>query len=220
MSELWNEFLANAGRAVWKWPNYFPIYEKHLARFKNTSCTMLEIGCGQGGSLQLWKKFLGPHAEIVGIDIKSECKDFEEDQVRIFIGNQSDTNFLAEVIKEVGVPDIVLDDGGHYQPHVSISFDFLYPRLPKNGVYMVEDLHCAYIPECCDETENGNFIELSKKLIDSLNALASNEKVPVTEFTKTTHMMAFYENMVVFEKGIRRPYKSIRTGQEIPGWVY
>ena len=66
---LWSDFLQNGGRLTNKWSSYFPAYERHLERFQNQAVTMLEIGCGRGGSLQMWKRYLVPHARIVGIDI-------------------------------------------------------------------------------------------------------------------------------------------------------
>lgn len=77
---LWAHFLGNAdGRMIYKWKHYFPIYERHLAPFVNRPTTLIEIGCGHGGSLQMWKRYLGPHAQIVGIDHDSKCASFEED---------------------------------------------------------------------------------------------------------------------------------------------
>ena len=60
---LWSDFLTNNGRIVQKWKHYFPAYERHFAKFVNTDLTFLEIGCGAGGSLQLWKRYFGPHQE-------------------------------------------------------------------------------------------------------------------------------------------------------------
>jgi len=42
------------------------------------------------------------------------------------------------------LPDIVLDDGSHQIDDVASSVRHLYPRLDRNGVYMVEDMHTAY----------------------------------------------------------------------------
>jgi hypothetical protein len=150
----------------------------------------------------MWKKYFGPHARIVGIDILPECKDFAEDQIEIRIGAQQDVQFLEKVVAEFGAPDIVLDDGSHIMSHVITSFQFLYPRVAKNGVYMVEDLHTAY----WEEYEGGlrkptTFIELSKNLLDELNADHSRGSLTPTEFTQTTLSMHFYDSVAVFEKG-------------------
>ena len=210
---LWSSFLTNDGRLIHKWKHYFPIYERHFRDFVYKPVTFIEIGCGRGGSLQMWKRYFGPHARIVGIDILPECKEFEEDQIEIRIGAQQDRQFLENVIAEFGAPDIVLDDGSHVMSHVIASFQFLYPRVAKNGVYMVEDLHTAY----WEEYEGGlrkptTFIELSKNLLDELNADHSRGALVPTEFTQTTLSMHFYDSVVVFEKGLHTRKWAPQTG--------
>lgn len=199
---LWNEFLTNTDKEIYKWTHYFPIYERFLSKFKNQTVLLIEIGCGQGGSLQLWKRTLGPFARIVGIDIDPRCKNYEEDHIHIRIGDQGDTQFLNSIIEEFGRPDIVIDDGGHKMNELKASFDFLYPFIEKNGIYIVEDLHTCY----WDEYGGGyakpeSFIEKAKNLVDSLNAEHSRGQVPEDEFTKNTLSICFYDSVVVFEKG-------------------
>ncbi len=199
---LWSDFLANDKKTIHKWKHYFPAYERHFKDFVYKPVTFIEIGCGRGGSLQMWKSYFGPHAVIVGVDINPACKSYEEDQIEVRIGDQSDPKLLQSLIDEFGAPDIVLDDGSHIMHHISATFNFLYPRLAKNGIYMVEDLHTAYR----DEFEGGlrkpsTFIELSKNLIDELNADHTLGALPPTEFTKSTLSMHFYDSMVVFERG-------------------
>ena len=91
---LWSEFLTHEGRPVYKWTHYLPIYQRHFAAFVNRPITFIEIGVWKGGSLQLWKRYFGPFAQIVGIDIDPACKAMEEDQVAVRIGDQSDPAFL------------------------------------------------------------------------------------------------------------------------------
>ncbi len=103
---------------------------------------------------------------------------------------------------EFGKPDIVLDDGSHVMQHLVATFKFLYPRLQKNGVYMVEDLHTAYWPEYGGGLRReGSFIGVCKELIDELNADWSRNELPPTEFTKSTLSMHFYDSLAVFERG-------------------
>ena len=213
---LWADVLDHDKRIIHKWKHYFPIYERHFKEFVYKPVTFIEIGCGLGGSLQMWKRYFGPHARIVGIDISPECKKFEEDQIEVHIGEQQDPRFLQGVLNEVGTPDIVVDDGSHKMSHIAASFQFLYPRMLKNGVYMVEDLHTAY----WDEYEGGlkkpsTFIELCKHLIDELNADHSRGALPATEFTKTTTAMHFYDSVVVFERGAYTKKFSFETGRPL-----
>jgi SAM-dependent methyltransferase len=199
---LWSDFLNNDGRLIHKWKHYFPVYERHFQDFVYKPVTFIEIGCGQGGSLLMWKRYFGPHARIIGIDINPECKKFEEDQIEVRIGSQQDEQFLQGVINEFGTPDIVLDDGSHVMSHMVASFQFFYPRMAKNGVYLVEDLHTAYWNEFQGGLRRANsFIELSKNGIDELNADHTRDALPPTEFTRTTLAMHFYDSVVVFERG-------------------
>ncbi len=75
---LWAEFLTNKGRPIHKWKHYFPAYEGHFGRDVNWPMKFLEIGVGQGGSSQTWKRYFGPHAMIVGIDLDPECAAFRK----------------------------------------------------------------------------------------------------------------------------------------------
>lgn len=144
---LYATFLDHTGRTIHKWKHYFPAYERHFGRYVNRPLTFLEIGCGLGGSLQMWKKYFGPHAQIIGVDIEPKCADYAEDQVAVRIGSQSDVEFLQTVLDEFGEIDIVLDDGSHRMADITASFRFLYSRIANDGIYMVEDLHTAYWEE-------------------------------------------------------------------------
>jgi hypothetical protein len=215
---LWSDFLTNDKKIIHKWKHYFPIYERHFKDFVYKPVTLIEIGCGQGGSLQMWKRYFGPHARIIGIDINPECKTFEDDQIEVHIGPQQDPQFLQSVLSEVGAPDIIVDDGSHVMSHITSSFQFLYPRMTKNGVYLVEDLHTAY----WDEFDGGlrksaTFIELCKNLIDELNADHSRGALPASEFTKSTLSMHFYDSVAVFERGTHTKKWAPETGRSEPG---
>ena len=168
---LWAEFVNNTGRVIHKWTHYFPVYELHFQRFVNRPLLFVEIGVGSGGSLQMWKRYFGPYAQIVGLDIEERCRGFEEDQIAVRIGDQADTAFLQAVIDEFGVPDAVLDDGSHRMDDIRRTFEYLYPRLSPSGVYMVEDLHTAYWEEYGGGLDSPvNFLSDCKRLIDELNA--------------------------------------------------
>src|SRR5208337_1726291 len=183
---LWDLFQNNSGRIIHKWTHYFPIYERYFHQYIGKPVVFIEIGVDKGGSLQMWKKYFGPLARIVGIDVIPSCKEFEEEQIYVRIGNQSDPVFLQNIINEFDTPDIVLDDGSHVMADIISSFNFLYPRIDKRGIYMVEDLHTAYWDEYQGGlNREGTFIERCKALIDELNAEHTRGKLQETDFSKT-----------------------------------
>jgi hypothetical protein len=214
MAGLWESFVTHQGRVAHKWSHYFPAYESHFSRFVNRPVVFWEIGVAEGGSLQLWKSYLGPLAQIVGLDIVDKT-EFEEDQISIRVGDQSDTSVLDALLEEFGPPDVVLDDGSHVMTHIEASFRHLYPRMARDGVYMVEDLHTAYWPEYGGGLLAPNsFIETAKGLIDALNAdtafdAALQYREPSAspldhsppKMPAPTLSMHFYDSIVVFERG-------------------
>jgi len=212
---LWAEFLNNKGWIIDKWKHYFPEYERHFGRYVNRPLTFLKIGCGEGGSLQMWKRYFGAHAQIIGIDIRAGCVSFEDDQIAIRIGDQSDPVFLDRLMGEFGTPDIVLDDGSHIMQDVVATFGLLYHRTAPDGVYMVEDLHTAYWNQYGGGVRRaGTFIELCKTLLDELNADFTQGALPPTEFTHGTLSMHFYDSLAVFERGRTTRKTGFRIGRD------
>ena len=74
--------------------------------------------------------------------------------------------------------------------------------MPKNGVYMVEDLHTAYWPECGGGVDKPDtFVNLSKRFIDQLNADHTRGALTPDFVTRQTFGIHFYDSMIAFEKG-------------------
>ncbi|RAP78276.1 class I SAM-dependent methyltransferase [Paenibacillus montanisoli] len=211
MGKLIDYFENNNKRLIDKWTHYFDIYEHHFGRFVGRDVNILEIGVFHGGSLQMWKHYFGKKASIFGVDINPLCKSFEEDQIKILVGDQGDRTFLRELKQSLPKIDIIIDDGGHLMHQQKITFEELFPTLSPNGVYLIEDLHTSYWAEFGGGLRNPNsFIEYSKSLIDNLNAWHSrNQLSPDNHFTSSAWSMSYYDSMLVIEKrpqqqGIRK----------------
>jgi hypothetical protein len=212
---LHSYFLNNSDKIIHKWLHYFDIYERYFRKYVGKNILMIEIGVFQGGSLDMWKEYFGEKVTIVGIDIDPNCKIFENKEKNVFIeiGDQSDINFLKSVVEKYGKPDIVLDDGSHIMEHISTTFDYLYYIMNSESTYMVEDLHCSYWNEYQGGFRlDGTFIEFAKKKVDEINAIHSRGAQDITEFTKITQSIHFYDSIVVFEKRLQSKKSHIMTG--------
>ena len=93
----------------------------------------------------MWDNYFSSDSTIVGIDINPGCKKFEKDNIKTYIGNQTDVNFLSSVIKDIGKPDIIIDDGSHFTDHILTTFNSLYKFLNSDGYYFIEDMGTTYI---------------------------------------------------------------------------
>ena len=196
-SELLELFNSSSKKSI-KWKKYFPIYEKLFKNYKNKDITFVEIGVSNGGSLEIWKRYFGSRARIIGIDKNPECKKFEKDNIEIFIGNQSDINFWEKFFNEVGKVDIVLDDGGHTNDQQIISLIHSIENINDGGLHIVEDVHSSY------QKHYGNpykysFINFSKKTIDDINSTFPNIKKFNYKLNKIIYSVEFFESIVAFK---------------------
>lgn len=203
MNDLEAYFLNSPHRMIHKWLHYFEVYERHLSRFRGTEVNVVEIGVYQGGSLQMWKHYFGERARIWGVDINPDVAQFEEDRIRIIIGDQADRELLQALSDAVPRIDVLIDDGGHTMLQQRTTMEELFPKIDANGVYICEDLHTSYWAEFGGgHLDPRSFIEFSKNYIDRLNAWHSQDlrSLSVSEFTRTAHSMHYYNSMLVIEK--------------------
>lgn len=190
-----------------KWNGYFEIYERHLNHFRDKPVTLVEIGVQGGGSLEMWGKYLGPDARIIGIDLDPNCQNLEytNPNIKVITGDQADPIFWNEFLSKVGNIDILLDDGGHVMNQQVTSFECVFPRLPVGSVYICEDCHTSYWPDYDGGLgKPGSFIEYSKSIIDTLNINWINTPTDdLRRLAQLTHGLtdiSFYNSVVVFEK--------------------
>lgn len=122
---------------------YLDIYHKHLHHKREDVKVLVEIGILNGSSLRMWKEYF-PNATIYGIDINPDCKKYEEDRIKIFIGDQNDDDFLTHLKDNLPNIDILLDDGSHITKHQIKTFNYLKEKINKGGTYIIEDLANSY----------------------------------------------------------------------------
>lgn len=153
----------------------------------------------------MWRTFF-PKGAIAGIDIYDK-KLHEERRIRAFKGSQFDPDFLAEVMGEVGEPEIIIDDGSHINEHVIESFRLLFTRLAPGGLYVVEDTQTSYFESKGGSSRELDSVETSmgflKRMVDSLNYQEIegrlNQGQPEDGHITAMH---FYHSLVIIEKGL------------------
>ena len=76
------------------------------------------------------------------------CAAFEEEDIRILIGDQGDRSFWKDVRARFPRIDILIDDGGHTFVQQRVTFEEMFGHVDKDGVFLVEDVHTSYWPKC------------------------------------------------------------------------
>ncbi len=199
--DLLDIFVQHKGDVVHKWHHYIPLYDRYFSRYRNTPVRFLEIGVSKGGSLQMWRKYLGDEAVIFGIDINPDCAAYDGDAGQVRIGSQADPEFLTSVIDEMGGVDVVLDDGSHQMDHIEASLKVLFPRLSNGGTYMIEDLHTAYLPNWGGGFRSRkNFFNLLRKVFDDMHLWYHDKRPRIPELEGEVAGVHVHDSIVVFDK--------------------
>ncbi|WP_165909596.1 glycosyltransferase [Variovorax guangxiensis] len=205
-------FQAHDGNLSDKWEQYLSIYEMVLAPrvAQNRPLHLLEIGVQNGGSLQIWSKYLPSGSTVTGIDIDPACANLSlGDLIQIHIGDASSEEELTRLLGEKTF-DIIVDDGSHRSDHIIATFKACFGRLNHGGAFIIEDLHASYV-----DSLGGGFhqpkaaVEWLKALIDAVNidylnsveadALSQIIGMNVRELGVKLARVSFYDSVAVIE---------------------
>jgi ubiquinone/menaquinone biosynthesis C-methylase UbiE len=121
--------------------HYTKQYEFHFASIRESVNKVLEIGVLKGASLKMWADYF-PNAEIVGLDINPEIKEFDNQRIKVLCANQADDKSL-KLLESISPFDIIIDDGSHWAEHYLFSFFNLFKLLKPGGLYFIEDLQAS-----------------------------------------------------------------------------
>jgi hypothetical protein len=177
--------------------SYFHVYEELLAKFRGKDITFVEIGVLNGGSLFMWRDYLGPLARIIGIDVNPDAKRWEKFGFEIFLGSQSDERFWDELFSSVGDVDIVLDDGGHTNEQQIVTAEKCIPHIKDGGMLIVEDTHTSYIASFGNPSRY-SFISYCKGLMDSVNSRFPAVRISDNPLNQMVSSITIYESIVCF----------------------
>ena len=189
--------------------NYTCYYEIFLEPIRNDHINLLEIGIDKGNSLRLWKEYF-PNAEIHGIDI-IDCSEHADDRIIIHVADQSKEDELFRFGQRFPQYfDIIIDDGSHQSGDMILSFEILFSYLKSGGIYVIEDLLCAYDSRW---NQNGNIYDRIRQMVgeiqmngaipnDSLcaNKLEAVKKYNGTYFEKNIEWIFVSCGLVIIKK--------------------
>lgn len=129
--------------------NYTKHYEKIVSELlvgrdrKKAALLVVEAGVACGASLRMWGNYL-PASEIIGYDIRPECKTLCTDMknVEIRIADLCKSNEMLP--KAV---DLFVDDASHIAEDMVAMYVNCFNRVRSGGYYVIEDLGCTYNEE-------------------------------------------------------------------------
>jgi hypothetical protein len=171
LQDLKNCFI-NSPQPSFKVTNYFQIYSEIFAHLRDVDCTFIETGVLNGGSLFMWRKWLGEKARIIGVDLNPSAKKWEEYGFEIYIGDQGDSLFWQNFFREIGPFDVLLDDGGHQSFQQIVTLTEAIKAAKNKCIIAIEDTCTSFFKEFSGHGEH-SFLEYTKDSTDALLAKTS-----------------------------------------------
>jgi hypothetical protein len=117
---------------------YTDVYERYLRPWRRRRFTMLELGVFRGDSLRMWDAFF-PRATVVGLDLEQSAAELAP-EFDVAVGSQADPEILDDVLRRHPDVRLVVDDASHITSLTIASFRYLFPRLSRGSLYIMEDL--------------------------------------------------------------------------------
>lgn len=128
------------GRGIMKWRHHIESYDEYFQRFRGKPVHVVEIGVHSGGSLEMWRNYFGMDCLVYDIDIHEDCRAYENQYTRIFIGDQADRSFWTRFRQQVPHVDILIDDGGHTFEQQAVTIEEMLHHIAPGGLYACEDI--------------------------------------------------------------------------------
>lgn len=217
------------GKVSTKWDSYLDIYEEHFRSMKNKQIDFLEIGVQNGGSLDIWSRYFPNANTLTGCDINPRCNllKYDDPRVKIIIGNANEAETFREINNRSSAFDIIVDDGSHKSHDVLTTFLSYFPRLKPGGLFLIEDMHCAY----WEGYGGGIFNNRSpaaffRNIIDAINqdhfkkdltpgllfqSFMSAQKFDAFLDENPIHSMSVYDSVFVIRKASSRHIRGLGT---------
>ncbi|WP_328708575.1 hypothetical protein [Microbispora hainanensis] len=200
------ELAVAHGSDKWGLHYYTDAYERHFAPLRNHVSTVLELGIGGyghpmsgGASLRMWKRYFH-RAMVYGVDLFDKSA-IEEQRITALQGDESDEQFLEDIVARTGPLDVVVDDGSHISANSITAFRGLWPHVRPGGYYVIEDLYTSYWPGYLgDDVQpggQGSTIGMIKGLVDQLH----DDEEDGTHDVMALHL---YRHLVFIQKGNNR----------------
>ena len=205
LRDLMNAFHESPEPTI-KVNTYFPVYADLFKHLIGANCTFIEVGVLSGGSLFMWRKWLGEKARIIGIDLNPEAVKWRGHGFEIYIGDQADPNFWKNTFKDIGSFDVLLDDGGHQSFQQIITAVAAIQHAKSDCLVVVEDTCTSFMKEF-EGHGNHSFLEYAKAATDNLTAKDCNyftnqfpdfQNIEALKLFKDVYSIQFFSGLVSF----------------------
>lgn len=194
---------------------YDRIYPIFLEKYRNSEVKLFEIGCGADyASFKMWKEYF-PFGKIFCMDIH---ENVITDRGIVYQGDQTKVEDLMRMVHNIGLCDVIIDDGSHIAEHQINTFNLLFEKmLNKGGVYIIEDIEASYWNSEMElygyKIGNHNIIDYFNSTPDKINSEFSlrknHQSISSITYFKNCIIITKMTEEEIFEKNIEYRFKEM-----------
>ena len=211
---------------------YFQVYANLFGHLRGTNCTFIECGVLGGGSLFMWREWLGKEARIIGVDLNPGATKWASHGFEIFIGDQGDPIFWDNLFKQVGPFDALLDDGGHQSFQQVVTLNAAVLAAENDCVIAIEDTGTSFFKDFKTHGKY-SFLSYAKSCTDLLlkpylsmvpGRTRKLKIAPELNIFHKIHKIEFYGGVVAFHvnqnQAVTAKLMSNMAPEKIPDFRY
>jgi len=151
--------------------SYTDYYYKEFNQIKDQVTLVFEMGIGSndisipfnigkngksGASLYVWSQYF-KNSIVYGGDIDKKTL-INSNRIKSYYVDQNDQSSIKDMWNNINKInfDIIIDDGNHAIEAGVMFFKNSFDRLKKNGQYIIEDVHIAYLDKLVERLKDYN----------------------------------------------------------------
>lgn len=172
METLRELYARHTGKVSQKWELYLDVYDSALAPWRAHPVTLVEVGVQNGGSLELWARYFAGGRRFIGCDVdpKVAALRFDDPRIRTVVAPINTPEAARAIVAEAAGPiDVFIDDGSHVTADIVLAFCNYFSLVRAGGIYIAEDLHCAYRRQWRGGLGTDNAMAFFAALVDGMH---------------------------------------------------
>ena len=141
------------------------------------------------------------------MDIKKSCLG---DRYNVIKGDQSNEGDLQNIKNLLTNKNLflIIDDGSHHPDHQILTFNYLFPLLIEEGIYIIEDIETSYWNK--GKVYNykikfgykhpNSIIKIFKNEIDNINSEFTGTHINKIQHNNMISSITFFKNCIIIIK--------------------
>ena len=139
-----------------------------------------------------------------GLTVRPRCAAlrYSDPRIRVVVGPINERATSEQIIRHAPEFDIFIDDGSHTSADINATFYNYFHRVRPGGLFVIEDLHCAYFPAYGGGLDApGGSMGFLRVLADAIHKDYWQEKISLAERVAPSRLLPLLVSLLAIALG-------------------